>query len=174
MARPRILIIDDGPGHEIGAQVKAILQPETAYRVEFIEAMPPDVMEAGEMAPDLLIPVLPASKERAEQLLAKVRAKEAYTPLLPVVRAEDLAQMLDGLLLRTRDFLVTPLREAEVLARVQRLIPRTREEERERVKERLTEAFGLEQLLGEDPAFLAVKRKLPLVARCESPILLAG
>lgn len=174
MARPRIIIIDEETGQQIGTRVKAMLQQESSYQVDLIEGMLPDVKEILQTHPELIIPVLPASKERAEQLLGMLRAKGAYTPLLPVVRAEDLTQMLDGLLLGTKDFLVTPLREAEVLARIQRLLPRSRHEERDRAREQLAETFGLELLLGEDPAFVAVKRKIPLVARSEVPVLLTG
>ena len=59
-------------------------------------------------------------------------------------------------------------------AQVERLLPVSREPERGRVKARLPETVGLAQLVGEDPAFLAVKRKLPLVAQREATVLLTG
>jgi two-component system, NtrC family, response regulator GlrR len=46
--------------------------------------------------------------------------------------------------------------------------------ERPRRHEPPTEPDGLVHLIGEDPAFLAVKQKLPLVAKCETTVLLTG
>ncbi len=48
------------------------------------------------------------------------------------------------------------------------------QQKRGKVNESLTEPFALAQLVGEDPAFMAVKRKIPLVARCEAPVLITG
>src|SRR5437762_1567207 len=51
---------------------------------------------------------------------------------------------------------------------------RTTKEEKGRGTESWTEPFALAQLVGEDPAFMAVKRKIPLMARGEAPVLLTG
>ena len=76
-----------------------------------------------EPRPDLILPVLPAARERAEHLLATLRAQATCPPLMPVLQAVDLHQWPDGLHPWATDFLVTPLREAEVRARVrQRLV----------------------------------------------------
>ena len=69
---------------------------------------------------------------------------------------------------------MTPIKAAEVCARVRRLLTGSSEPGRVRVTERGPEAVELKQLIGEDPVFVAVKRKLPLVAQCEAPVLLTG
>jgi DNA-binding NtrC family response regulator len=48
------------------------------------------------------------------------------------------------------------------------------QQKRGKVNESLAEPFVLAQLVGEDPAFMEVKRKIPLMARCEAPVLLSG
>ena len=67
-----------------------------------------------------------------------------------------------------------PLHKAEVSARVQQPMPWSRNLQRGEGNGSLTEPFVLAQLVGEDPAFMAVKRKIPLLARCEAPVLLTG
>ncbi len=99
MEQPRIIIIDDQQGQHLGAKVRAILQRESDYQVDLIATELPDVNEIVETLPDLIIPVLPASKERTADLLATLRAKEPDTPLLPIMRSASLNEMLNGLLL---------------------------------------------------------------------------
>ena len=48
------------------------------------------------------------------------------------------------------------------------------QQKRGKVNESLAEPFALAQLVGEDPAFMEVKRKILLIARCEAPVLLSG
>jgi two-component system, NtrC family, response regulator GlrR len=94
--------------------------------------------------------------------------------MLPVVKGEDLTTALDRLLHRLPDFLITPLRAAEVRTRVQRVLTGSHSPARHLDRERQTALPGLAQLVGEAPSFLAVKRKLPLLARSEAPVLLTG
>src|SRR5262249_39765660 len=103
-----------------------------------------------------------------------LRVQTLDTPLLPVVSAADRHEILEELLRWTTDFLVTPLRGAEVRARVRRLLPSHAEPEQGRGNQPLSEPCELPHLVCEDPVFLAVKRKLPLLARCEAPVLLTG
>ena len=172
MTQPRILI-ESHHGKELGAQIWAFLQGRDCYQVDIIEGPLADRKKVGDPRPDLIIPVLPACTVTAGQLLATPRKGEAHTPLLPVLRAADLAGMRDALFRWAADFLVTPLTEVEVLARVHRLLG-SREQERTTIKSSTTEALGLAQLVGEDPALVAVKRLLPLVARRDAPVLLTG
>jgi two-component system, NtrC family, response regulator GlrR len=174
MAQPRVVIVDEHNGQLMGAQIYAILQQEDSYQVDMCAEIPPDVQSLLATPPDLIIPVFSASKEWIIQLLTMLRAVEAHIPVLPVLSSEDLAQMVNGLFHGTRDFLVMPLRAAEVRARVRRLLSGNHELARDRSRERRTEPAGIAQLIGEDPAFLALKRKLPLVAGSEATVLLSG
>jgi two-component system response regulator GlrR len=76
--------------------------------------------------------------------------------------------------LTAADFLVSPFREEEVLARVHRALNTNKKQQVLRAKEEITEALNLEILIGHDPAFMALKRKLALVANVDSPVLLTG
>lgn len=173
MAQPRIVIqiFDDTPGQAIGAEIQAILERESRYQVYLIGVPLCDERVAWDTGPNLIIPLLPAYKDRAVKLLEMLREKNADTHLLPVLRSEGLNEILDELSLWTQDFLVTPLRAAEVLTRVQRLLSWNKQERRSKPD---VQTGGLARLIGEDPAFVAVKRKLLLVARHEAPVLLTG
>lgn len=158
----------------MGAQLQAILVQENGCRVDLCEGLQSYGTEGVDPHPDLLILILPASQELTRHLQTALLAKGADTPLLLVLRTPDLTRRLDELCFRTGDFLVAPLREAEVRARVQRLLRGRRDQEREKVKEPVNEGVGLAHMVGEDPAFEAVKRKILLMARCELPVLITG
>jgi two-component system, NtrC family, response regulator GlrR len=94
--------------------------------------------------------------------------------LLPVLRAEAPAEVLDELLPWAKDFLVTPLREAEVRVRARRIAqPGAHPADRGPARQ-LNQAFSLAQLVGEAPAFHALKRKISLAAQFESAVFLSG
>jgi two-component system, NtrC family, response regulator GlrR len=174
MALPRIVIIDTQHLQSLGTHVHAILQGERRYRVDLLAKPSLDGMAQEDRCPALFIPVLPVTQEQADPWLATLQAHAANAPVLPVLKGVELATALDGLLHKTPDFLIAPLRAAEVRARVRRLLSGSHEPARERGRERQTALAGLVQLVGEDPTFLAVKRKLPLLARSEAPVLLTG
>src|SRR5437867_546079 len=122
MAQPRVVIVDERNGQLMGAQIYAILQQEDSYQVNMYAEIPPDVQLLLATPPDLIIPIFSASKEWIVQLLTTLRAVEAHMPVLLVISSEDLPQMVNGLFPGTKDFLVMPLRAAEVRARVRRLL----------------------------------------------------
>ena len=69
------------------------------------------------------------------------------------------------------DFLILPLRESEVLIRLRRLMHQVR---RERTEQTFIEKFGLQQLIGESPAFIAEISKIPIVAKSDITVMISG
>lgn len=169
MSRPNIVILDADERQQLGVLLEGILRREGTYRVDLLGR--PDGVGCGGITPRLLIPVLPPTWRNAAKLLVELRSANAQIPLLPVIRSEALTEGFDDRLSSAQDFLVTPLREAEVCARVRRL---TGMEPGAIAKEGAAEACGLAKLIGEDPTFVGLKRKIPLVARFESTVLLTG
>jgi two-component system response regulator GlrR len=172
--QPTIMILTDQHRPQVGAQLQAILQQEEGYQVSCLAGPLPKGPEGVEPRPDLMLPVLPAARERAEHLLTTLRAQVACPPLMPVLPAVDLHQWPDGLHHWATDFLVTPLREAEVRARIRQRLFWSRAPTLESGNTHGTATVGLEHLVGEAPAFVVLKRKLPLLAQCEAPVLLTG
>ena len=175
MPQPRILIVQPEAcpadrAEPLGSEVRTILEQEPTYRVDLVAETLADV--TGSV--DLIIPILRAPKQQSRAFLTALHAKDPDLPLLPVLRAADLDEQ-DGFLFScARDFLVTPLREPEVRARVGRLLSAGRVPERAPGDDGAADAGGLEHLVGEAPAFARVKRLLPLMARSNDPVLITG
>ena len=168
MAQSSLLILAELLEQPLGAELQAILQQEHRYQVTLCAGLLPPVRGAADASPDVLILVLPAVHAWATSLLTTRLAQAVHPPLLLVLRAADLPPPLDRLRHKTVDFLVLPLQAAEVRVRVQRLLPGGQEPARQPA------SVGLAQLVGADPAFLTVKRKLCLMARDNAPVLLTG
>src|SRR5579885_3562230 len=170
MAKFAILILDEEPGFQLGAQLKTFLQSESAYHTNLIDSLSKVAEIVNRASPDLVITVLSTSVNKTLETFAHLRAVCSGTPILPVVRPDSPPEIFDDLLSWTDDFLVTPLRQAEVIARVKRFTVAERKE----TTDHISESCGLAQLIGEDSAFTALKRKISLVARSESTVLLTG
>ena len=176
MAQLAIVILDEEPGRQLGEQLKAILQAEDIYHIELVESRLRITASAHQPGVKLILLALPQSGDKARKLFAQLRAANSDIPFLPVVRSETSAEVFDNLMSWTDDFLLTPLREQEVRIRVRQFLSRSLEHQilSSRQRERINEACGLAQLIGEAPAFLALKRKIALVARFESAVFLFG
>jgi len=150
-----------------------MLKRDGRWQVELAPAQPAVGVAGRGVRGDLIVLVLPVPAERARQLLDKLQSEHPGIPLLPILRVQELAQ-LDDVPFRTGDFLVPPLREPEVLTRVRRLLLDARVSGRRTSTGGGRDTVDLGHLVGEDPAFVVVKRKLPLFARHEAPVLLTG
>ena len=170
MGRSTITILDGDLSQHIGVQLKDILQRESSYQVDIVCGSVWINQALRSAEPQLIIPVLPPTWGRAQELLSKLKPFQNRIPLLPVISSNALSEALEAGLDDSHDFLITPLREAEVYFRVKRL---TTDDRQPPVQSKI-EARAFAQMIGEDPAFLAVKRKIPSVARFESTVLLMG
>lgn len=70
------------------------------------------------------------------------------------------------------DFLILPLRDAEVLVRIRRALNMVSQEQR--AQEALVLKLGMQQLIGKSPAFLAEAGKIPLLAKSDISVLISG
>lgn len=165
MAQPEVVIVDAEEGQRVGSQLEAILRRERCYRISLVDGCAGE--SSAEAASGLVVPVLPEAREKAGKLLAALRSWEGTAPFLPVVHA-DLLHQFSGEI-DARDFLVTPLRESEVCVRVRWLAIG-----RQETGAAEQDACALGQIVGEDDAVLALKRKLVRVAQFEPTVLLTG
>src|SRR5205814_1369005 len=101
---------------------------------------------------------------------SELRPRQNATPLLPVITSDALTEGFTAGLVDFHDFLIMPLRAAEVSLRVRRLAGC----DRQTATPAGLEPGALAQMIGEHPAFVALKRKIPSVARFESTVLLTG
>ncbi|MGH8065949.1 MAG: sigma-54 interaction domain-containing protein [Candidatus Entotheonellia bacterium] len=174
MQQPHILILDAEHGHALGTQIQAILGGERAYMVDLRANLSDDEPTGKAARPALLIAVLPVSRGHAIACLGLLQSHLPNTPLLPVLQEGSLSMLLDHLGHRTMDFLVPPLRAAEVHARVQRCLASGATPPRDRRCAAGSESVWCTQLVGEAPPFVAMKQQLPRLAQVEAPVLISG
>jgi DNA-binding NtrC family response regulator len=173
MSLPSILILATEDMHGLANVLMKILQHSNAYSV-LLEIAPVSSWGSSKAVDyHLAIPVLVGLHAPLDKVMDKVHASQLHVASLPVISASSIE---DGTAstLTMKDFLVSPFREPEVLARVQRVLAAKEEPHALRVKEDVTEALNLDILVGHDPGFMALKRKLKLVAHVDSPVLLTG
>jgi len=174
MAQSRIIIIDDEINQIVGGQVKSILAKKIRLKVDLLDKPLVNLRQLQISQTDLIIPVLPAYSSQQEGSLGALLKPDFAVPVLPIIRSEDLERGLDSLFSHTRDFLVSPVREAELLARVRRLMKGNGDWEAETLRARVAETLSLAQLVGEAPGFVSVKQKITRIAQFESTVLVTG
>lgn len=170
MVRSLITILDSELTPGVGFQLKEILKRDPAYKINVVRGSVSAARELKHSAARLIIPVLPPTWRRAKEILSALSLLQKKISVLPVISSSVLSEGLAAGLVDSQDFLITPLRDAEVSIRVKRLAGNDRQSN---VPTDL-EARAFAQLIGEDPGFLALKRKIPSVARFESTVLLTG
>ncbi len=96
-----------------------------------------------------------------------------FIPLL-VVLPENADETAFGEIPRSVDMLIGPLRPLETRVRVRRLLEAVREQALAGTRADVTEQIGLDMVVGVDPAFVAVKQRLPLIAHTDATVLISG
>lgn len=104
--------------------------------------------------------------------LAKNSVASPIFAILPQSVDEETLELVSQ---STTDFMLWPFHEGELRHRLERILGESaRAAEFESAHQRLLEEMGLEQFVGSDPAFRAAIRSLPLMAKSELPVLIAG
>jgi two-component system, NtrC family, response regulator GlrR len=112
-----------------------------------------------------------------EQTLEAVQFCSNAAPVVPIILYLKEVQDIAGVLVPgIDDFLLAPLNLLDVRLRIQRLVQRAAEKqgELEQVKLQMHSHFGMQQLIGKAPAFLAAVEKIPRLAGYDAPVLLSG
>jgi two-component system, NtrC family, response regulator GlrR len=106
-----------------------------------------------------------------DEMLQALGPAASSAPVVVVVEAneEELNELVRP---GVADFIIPPLRELEVLVRLRRLLNQVGQEQRTR--RALTEKLGLQQLIGQHPVFVAETRKIPVLARSDTSVLISG
>ncbi len=123
--------------------------------------------------PSLLLLLLPLEgQEGVEDLWTQLNKSPGAPPIVVVTEADESGLLHQLFKLGVSDFLVPPLRSAEVWPRLRRWL-RFIEEQHSDVNE-LKRHIGLQQLVGESPVLLAQLRKIPQFAQCNAGLLITG
>lgn len=117
----------------------------------------------------LLLALSPSQLKSLDEVLQALGSSPA--PIVVVVETgED--ELVELMRPGVADFIITPLRDAEVLLRLRRLLNKIAQERR--TQQALTQKLGLQQIIGESPIFLAETEKIPTVAKSDTAVLILG
>ena len=171
MPRTITLLLSTHEGQGVGSQIHDILQRDDSLIVRHFSGRLSDSKLAHNEKPQLLIAVAPTAKPEAAAFFRELRSLDFGTALLYVVTPEMLNDGFAEGLEKSQDCLIAPFEETELLFRVRRLINSSH---RHVAIREATETCGLAQILGEDPKLVNLKRRIPIIARFDSTVLLTG
>jgi len=170
--RSKILIFSSKEDQCVGSEIKVFLEGTNDFSVVLAYGpLSADKLIRDSGFPQLLIAIVPSVRHEVGAFLQGLRLLDTRCRLLtvlhPGIMNDVLAEGLEG----SQDFLVLPLKESEVLIRVRRLLATGHSD---LARRQATEACGLSQLIGEDPQFVNLKRRISIVAHFDSTVLLTG
>ena len=160
---PALLLLDLHPRSGLGDAFRGMVEP-CGFEVALQPSLGRPDLAAVVLSPDLLA--------SPEPLLRSLRLQVPEAPIVALLEDGEPERILRLLELGIQDFLCPPLRACDVLPRLWRLQERVHAEAVEVA--RLKEKLGLRHLVGESPSFLTVVESIPLVARCDSSVLISG
>src|SRR5256714_6781353 len=102
--------------------------------------------------PLLIILVLPRLSLSDLDSVFQILGPGALSHPVVVVIDADQEEMIELVRPGVSDFMIPPLKDSEVLVRIQRLVNQVRREQK--TQRALTEKLGLQQLIGKSPAFI--------------------
>jgi two-component system, NtrC family, response regulator GlrR len=167
----RVLILHTTESDEVRA-VCAHLATRHAWQI--CSAPIPRVWARPRDRPDLLVVAPePAGAPLVSELVEVLQRGEPDIPILAVLPAHATESEIVGFP-EVDDMLIGPTRPEEICARARRLADRARARTIETITEHLMEIEGLETLVSRDPGMLALKAKLPLIAKTDATAIIMG
>ncbi|MEK7325374.1 MAG: response regulator [Chloroflexota bacterium] len=116
----KILVVDDDL-NSLDLIAKQVLQP-LGYQVAAVTDGGAAIQQALDFAPAVMIVSLSLQGFSGKDLLTALRAQSFDSPIIVIVPHEGEAQALAAFRLGARDYLVRPLREAEIVNTVDRVV----------------------------------------------------
>jgi two-component system, NtrC family, response regulator GlrR len=180
MSSPHLLLV--GWGTETSLEGVRESMPSCDYQAAELRITCPatdyEVAQIGEAVaswnPDLLVlvllsdPVVPAWILFSE-LAGKNKWKVPMLVVCPTARPKEVAQLLK---LGALEVVTTPLRLAELVPRL--LASRDRAEQQKCPVAKLRAALGLEHIIGDSPALVALIKQIPRIAKYQVSVLILG
>src|SRR6266480_1267704 len=122
---------------------------------------------------DLSIILLPASlQDHAISILHGVKAEFPRANTAIVLEVEEPDCVMELIRSGVDEFFVPPFRAVDILPRVHRLLERAKPEDN--LIDTIKSGLGLKQLVGESSLFVDEMKKIPLVAKFNTQVLILG
>ena len=122
--------------------------------------------------PDVVFTVIPGSRQQTMTLLNAAGRAATNIPIIVVLETCEPDQVVELLENGAADFVTPPLRISEVLPRALKLIKPTANCSKSSPLN--GSPFGFKKVIGESPVFLDQLRRIPMIAKCEANVLIAG
>ena len=174
----RELLLLQFPGQgSLGQDLHRIIESTPHREFSFFVHTLTDTHEASriitERMPLIILFALPRTPEVSlDSIFQALGPAALFTPLVIAMDSSQQEELADLMRPGIIDFLMAPLRDAEVLIRIRRALNRASQEQK--TEQSLTEKFGLQQLIGRSPAFLAATGKILTVAKSDISVLITG
>ncbi len=134
----RILLVESDPD-SIDLIARQALQP-LGYLVKAVSDAPQAIREAARFAPDVLLVNIHLPGLSGKDLLVALSSQGVDVPAIVLAEEGGEAEIIQAFRLGAVDYLTTPLREAEVVAAVERALKQVRaRRERERLARQLAQ-----------------------------------
>ncbi|MCM3870585.1 MAG: sigma-54 dependent transcriptional regulator [Pyrinomonadaceae bacterium] len=159
-------------------ELEAILKPRFAVEVHPLDEgeLLNTSRELGKSIqrfnPGVVFTVIPASRQQTMTLLKAAGRAATNIPIIVVLKTCEPDQFVELLENGASDFVTSPLRVSEVLPRALKLIRPTASSSK--ASPLNGSHFGIKKVIGESPVFLDQLRKIPMIAKCEANVLIAG
>ena len=177
-----LLLIDSNPQSNTGEQLESMLasagvgdqlQREIVVDPAHLSLDQNWFVERGTGKPSLIfLLLLPSHAGAGGTLIESIRKAHPDIPIIVVVDELGPTETLDLLHKGASDLITPPLRIGDTLPRVWRLLEQL--DRRRTVVQNLMQRVRLKFMVGQAPNFLAEIKKLPLIARCDSRVLICG
>ena len=126
------------------------------------------------LKPDLVFIVLSARYlKQAELFVGSLQEESLKADILAFFEDPTSGTTIDLLKLGIADVIYPPFAEENVVPRIWRILNSSKGPD-ERLLGSLKESLGLRKLIGRNAAFLSEVNKIPLIARCDANVLIAG
>ncbi len=183
MKQPRILILDLYPKSALYRTLQEILESSLEWGKHLYKESIDDSNKAfskknltriiSYINPDIIFLVLPQRfLNQLEVFIQSIYRELLDRPIILVIEDSNSDEIISLLKLGITDFITPPLNKINVLPRIWRLIEYKKNEGA--ITHALKERMGLQQLIGESPAFISEIKKIPMIAKCDATVLISG
>ncbi|MBC8504390.1 MAG: response regulator [Anaerolineales bacterium] len=120
----RILVVESDP-NESDLIARQVLQP-LGYRTKIVSGAPSAIQETTRFSPDITIVNLNLPDLSGKDLLVALSSQGSDVPVIVIAEEGDEANVIQAFRLGATDFLKSPLREAEIVSAVERVLKQVR------------------------------------------------
>jgi two-component system response regulator GlrR len=160
------------------SELKAILADR--FRVEVLTVDESGLIQSSRelervvqrVNPDLVFTVIPESLYETTRLLKSTKQAASNIPIIVVLETCEPDQIVELLTAGAVDFVTLPLRAPDVLPRAWKCVRPAPHDVR--VGQVNAPHPGFKKVIGQSPVFLDQLRRIPMIAKCDANVLIAG